>query len=423
MKLTCAPVDYKSTEEDDGLRVILYGCPEKENQGSVGSGLKECIQRAKLGPAARAWDLLSIALSVTAADVAGHRRASPDGWTRQFELVIATEDPAFWNEQRKLVNSVLEFLTTDTWNVRFTDGGVHPTLSKAVRPKDDCVLLLSGGLDSLVGGIDLIASQRRPYSVSQVVVGEAENQRQFAQSLGGGLLHLQINHNVRVPDPESPPTQRARSLIFLAYGVLVATSLERYQSEDVALYVCENGFISVNPPLTGARLGSLSTRTTHPNFLVLVQKLLDTALLKVRIVNPYRSMTKGEMLSECRDQVFLRERASQSISCGRYRRFGHNHCGRCVPCLVRRAAFLKWGVSDHTNYIYQNLGVDDEHHARSDDVRAVAMALQEACSLGIQEWIGTALSTATLTDVPSLEAMIGRGLNELAALFCAYGVQ
>ena len=36
---------------------------------------------------------------------------------------------------------------------------------------------------------------------------------------------------------------------------------------DVTLYMCENGFISINPPLTDARLGSLSTRTTHPVYL------------------------------------------------------------------------------------------------------------------------------------------------------------
>jgi hypothetical protein len=51
------------------------------------------------------------------------------------------------------------------------------------------------------------------------------------------------------------------------------------------------------------------------------------------------------------------------------------------------------------------------------------MALEQVCSVGIEQWTGTALSTVTLPDVPALEAMIGRGLNELAALFSAYGVQ
>ena len=109
------------------------------------------------------------------------------------------------------------------------------------------------------------------------------------------MRHLQLNHNANVPDSENPPSQRARSIVFLAYGVLVATTLARYHTgESITLYVCENGFIAVNPPLTGGRLGSLSTRTTHPVVLSSLQHILDAAELRVKIVNPYSFKTKGE---------------------------------------------------------------------------------------------------------------------------------
>jgi hypothetical protein len=73
--------------------------------------------------------------------------------------------------------------------------------------------------------------------------------------MAGGLRHLQMNHNAAAPKEETPPSQRARSLIFLAYGVLAATTLEQYHGgQAVTLYVCENGFISINPPLCGFRL-------------------------------------------------------------------------------------------------------------------------------------------------------------------------
>lgn len=424
MKLVCALKDHPFSDTDGTLGVVLYDAATTQNRASAGGTLKHHILRDKLVPALRAWDFLSLALSVTAADLAGHRDESSDGWTREFELEIATADPSFWNGQRELINRLLGFLTTDKWKVHFLGGGIYPaTDSKPVRPVEDCVVLLSGGLDSLVGSIDRVAYGQRPFAVSQTVRGDAENQRHFAQTLGGGLRHLQINHNARVPDQESPPSQRARSLIFLAYGVLLATSLERYQAAEVTLYVCENGFISINPPLTGARLGSLSTRTAHPEYLGLVQKLLDAALLRVRIENPYQAKTKGEMLCECKDQGFLCTQACRSVSCGRYKQFGYTHCGRCVPCLVRRGAFLKWGVKGDTEYVYEDLGLDDEDHAGFDDVRSVAMALQEVRSVGIQEWVGTALSTATLGNVPVLEAMVGRGLEELDSLLKAYGVQ
>ncbi len=59
----------------------------------------------------------------------------------------------------------------------------------------------------------------------------------------------------------------------------------------------------------------------------------------------------------------------------------------------------------------------------SDDVRSVAMAILEVHTGGIQDWIGTALSTATLGDIGALEAIVCRGLDELDSLLKAHGVQ
>jgi hypothetical protein len=259
MKLVCAPKDYPFDGAGDTLEVILYGHADRQTRGRAGAAVKDEIVREKLHAATRAWDFLSVALSVIAADLAGHRNASPDGWTREFELEVSVADPDFWNAQRELVRNLLGFLTTDRWQISFMGGGISPVPEgETVRPEEDCVTLLSGGLDSLIGTIDLVAIGKRPFAVSQVVTGDADNQRTFAQAIGGGLRHLQVNHNARVPNSESPPSQRARSLIFIAYGVLAATTLARYHvGRSVTLYVCENGFISINPPLTGARLGSL----------------------------------------------------------------------------------------------------------------------------------------------------------------------
>jgi hypothetical protein len=189
------------------------------------------------------------------------------------------------------------------------------------------------------------------------------------------------------------------------------------------LYVCENGFISINPPLTGARLGSLSTRTTHPVFLGLVQQLIDAAGLLVRVENPYQLKTKGEMLHECTNKALLRAHASEATSCGRFKQFGYTHCGRCVPCLVRRAAFRASGMIDKTKYVHMDLGRDDKDYAGFDDVRSVAMALAEVKSDGLEAWIGTSLSTTLLGDIVPLQAMVGRGLKELGALFKFHGVK
>ncbi|OQW32371.1 MAG: hypothetical protein A4E20_14015 [Nitrospira sp. SG-bin2] len=425
MKLVCAPKDYAFKGTSKVLDVVLYGQADRPTRGSVGAAVTDKMFREKLRAATRAWDFLSLALSVIAADLAGHRNMSPDGWTREFELEISVADPAFWNTQRELVGKLLEFLTTDRWQISFMEGGISPTPPKQpVMPPEDCVALLSGGLDSFIGNVDLVTDGRKPFAVSQTVRGDAKQQRSFAQKIGGGLRHLQINHNAEVPNPETPPSQRARSLIFFAYGVIAATTLKRYHvGESVTLYVCENGFISINPPLTGARLGSLSTRTTHPVLLGLLQQLLDAAGLRVRVENPYQLKTKGEMLRDCTNKALLSTHASETTSCGRFKQFGYKHCGRCVPCLVRRAAFRTAGMNDTTEYVYKNLGRNDADHAGFDDVRSVAMALAEVKSDGLETWIGTALSTKLLGDIGPLQAMVGRGLDELGSLLKFYGVK
>jgi hypothetical protein len=125
------------------------------------------------------------------------------------------------------------------------------------------------------------------------VRGDAEKQDRFARIIGGGLEHLQVNHNASTRRGLKETSQRSRSLIFLAFAVLAATSTERYRNgETVPLYVCENGFIAINPPLTIARIGSLSTRTAHPDFLGRMQEIFDGVGLRINIVNPYAEKTK-----------------------------------------------------------------------------------------------------------------------------------
>lgn len=423
MRLVCGPESFSISGADRALRIILYGQRGAAERGSAGDAIRDAVLRRRLEVAPRAWDLLSIALSAVTADFASLRNQSPDGWTRELNLDVAVSDPAFWNSQAAVLEEALAFLTTDRWQLQFYDGGMLPTPPrKPIRPEEDCVALLSGGLDSLVGAIDLVTSGRKPFAVSQTVRGDAKKQVEFAARIGGGLNHLQLNHNVCTPGAEET-SQRTRSLIFIALGILASTTLQSYHDGSaVTLYVCENGLIAVNPPLTGGRIGSLSTRTAHPELLSRLQGLLSAAGLRVSIKNPYGATTKGEMLCNCTDQALLKAVAVRSTSCSRFQRFNYRQCGRCVPCQVRRAAFMTWGEPDAT-YIFQNLGQDDYEHARFDDVRSVAMALAAVAADGLDSWLGGSLSSPMIEDRAALRAMIQRGLDELGDLHSAFGVR
>ena len=425
MTILCGPSNSKFGRlRKDDLRCILYGSAENSSQGSAGGTLLKHIQSTKLSPVPRAWDLLSLALSVICADTAVRRGDSPDGWTRQIALKVAVSDPDFWTTQRLLIEDQLKFLTTDVWEVEFTGYGLYPKPPKVPQlPDSDCVTLLSGGLDSFVGAIDLIADGKNPFAVSQVAAGDKQSQADFAAKIGGGLDHLQLNHNVKCPG-ENDRSQRARSFIFLAYGVLAASALKRYKDgERVDLYMCENGLISINPPLTPARLGSLSTRTTHPVFLGLFQKLLNVAELRITVRNPYQFKTKGEMLCECKDQAFLRKHAAETTSCGRYARNGWQHCGRCLPCLIRRAAFHAWGKADKTQYVYADLSKNDSQHARYDDVRCAAMAAALVDAEGLDALATTNLNALAMGDLTPYKAILTRGIKEVGQFLAVAGVR
>lgn len=425
MRLMCTPHSNGfSSETDQGLNVVLYGRPQKTTQGAIGSSIVEAIRHDKLKPNERAWDLMSIALSVIAADTAVHRELSPDGWTREIDLHIAVIDPDFWDSQKEIIEQQLRFLTTDLWQLHFLSDGFAPNQPEhPILPTEDCVALLSGGLDSLVGAINLVTRDHyKPYVVSQVSQGSKETQKSFAADMGGGLRHLQLNHGVRIPG-NNDRSQRSRSLIYLAYGVLGATALQAYhEGKTITLYVCENGFISINPPLTEERVGSLSTRTTHPVFINQFQQLLRNAGLRIEIENPYQFSTKGEMLRNCANQDALARNAYLSISCGRYLRFGYQHCGRCIPCLIRRSAFQLWGRRDKTKYTYDDLSLDDDDHARFDDVRSAAMAVAQVRVEGVNSWLGASLNRSLLGDVAQYEHTIERGLQELAEFLEVMGV-
>jgi hypothetical protein len=87
MKLICGPSGFHLDHQaGNALPAILFGQAGGPGRGSAGEAARAKILRRKLDPAPLGWDLLSIALSVIAADVAGHRSESPDGWTRDFEL-------------------------------------------------------------------------------------------------------------------------------------------------------------------------------------------------------------------------------------------------------------------------------------------------------------------------------------------------
>ena len=420
----CSPSEKSlSAIREDYYGVLLYDRPTIKGLSYCGAQIKDYVQKRKLSVNPIAWDFLTIALSVIAADTIVLRNKSSDGWTRQIRLKISVYKPTVWKKRKHLLEKILRFLTSDIWVIDFISGGESPPkFPETIEGENDSVALLSGGLDSLVGVIDLVVQGLNPLAVSQIVRGDRQRQEDFSNLIGISR-HFQFTNSLRTAT-KSEKSQRARSLLFIAYGILSACSLRNYiEGHETDLYICENGLISINPSLTSARLGSLSTRTTHPIYLGLLQSLLDSLELKVNLVNPYQLKTKGEMLSGCADQKLLTLLAHQSTSCSRFLRYSHSHCGRCVPCLIRRGAFKRWGKPDRTEYVYKNLGLRDSKHAFFDDVRSMAMAITRSKEKGINSLVGASLLSPIIDDPVQFESVVDKGLIEIESLLLRYKIK
>jgi hypothetical protein len=366
-----SPKRVSDAQKKGEVAVLLYGVGSAALAGVGHPIVEECRQLTR-PPSKRAWDFLSFALGVTAADSFVKRSEAADGWTREIDITVELIEPAPWQAISDRIENTLRFLTGDIWRVSFAGRGAPLPTMKTTRWKDsgcDCVSLFSGGLDSFIGAIDLIAEGREPYLASCAYPKDGEKQDFLVRELGiKKNRHFPVNPDPRW-DHENETSMRARSFLFLALGVLIASTLKRSDEKAVDVFVPENGFISLNVPLTSRRLGSLSTRTTHPHFIAGVEQILGAVGLNVTLCNPYQYKTKGQMIAGCKNAAVLRKLLNATVSCGKWKRKSQQ-CGRCLPCLIRRAAFSAAKVPDQTDYRFANLSdVDDP-----EDILAVRVA-------------------------------------------------
>ncbi len=92
------------------------------------------------------------------------------------------------------------------------------------------------------------------------------------------------------------------------------------------------------------------------------QYLLRVLDIDGEVQNPYWDKTKGEMASNCSNGTLLKKLASDSLSCssptkGRWNGLGIEHCGYCLPCIIRRASLeAAFGANnDTTRYTVSDL--------------------------------------------------------------------
>ena len=195
-----------------------------------------------------------------------------------------------------------------------------------------------------------------------------------------------------------------------------------HNSNRIAIYVAENGLISLNVPLTNSRIGSLSTRTTHPYFVSLFCDFLSLLKINIPIILPYRFQTKGEMIAQAKNQDALKNTVDLSMSCshpeaGRYQGKKPNlHCGYCVPCIIRRASLASTQLDQASTYAIDILqDPPDPTTETGRDLRAFEMAIERGRFHNYRQALFDVLATGTISsdDIKCYIDVYTRGMKEV----------
>lgn len=428
---------------EDWHPVQIYGThPYDKTKHSLASrSLLDNLRNLGVPIDASAIDLITISTAVTAADTFEQRDRAADAWSRQMHLYIPVKDERLWIDLSGRLVSILNFLTGDQWSLTFFKSSMElrkPKSSQKAKKKLNTlkglnsVCLFSGGLDSAVGAIDILNSRSdyKPLLVSHSYKGDGAKQERIKSLLKGDFGELSYSISPRLMKNLKGKTDlsmRGRSFNFLSMAVLGIVALRNVNDDSTisTIVVPENGYISINPPLTRRRIGSHSTRTTHPYFLSRFEDVLRDAGFRVKFINPYQFKTKGEMLAECKDQTAIKKAVPLSVSCSHWHRW-NIQCGHCVPCLIRRASVHHAKFNLDARYDSKNLKLVLNEQKKRDDLQSIQTAIirLDKTARGYRSWLRQSGTLPSDVDVRNkLESTIKRGLAEVKAFLKSEEVQ
>lgn len=386
---------------------------------SVASGLAwNLAPLQNISPAVA--DLVHIAAGAYIADRNTARGAR---FSRDIALKVAVLAPDLWTaDLLDMTADLLGWLTGDSWNLTVTAGPEADFEETLKIEGSGPASLLSGGLDSYLGAISLLQSGATPSFVGHKDTATSIRGAQtavwawLAKSFTSALSYSRFE--LRQASPRQEASSRSRSFMFLSLGIAVACS-----TGTKSLIVPENGYTGINLPLRPNRGGALSTRSTHPETFRRVSEMLARLNINVAISNPFEWMTKGEAMESVRDlhpPTGWQETAAATLSCSK---LGGNwfagspnlNCGLCVPCMVRRATFIRAKVVDDTRYLFQEVSgthLNDLIKARRGDIEAVRYAIEAGVDVDAID----SGSWPADYDLDRVESLVQRGLDELALL-------
>ena len=299
--------------------------PFMTSSGALQYGLQATIdelRKQNIYPSEAGFDAIFIGVLVYMADMKISRRGqAQDSWSREIRLTIPVFDGK-WEHCRETFERMLKFLTGDLWSIEFTNRHVKFSQDDKSADRSDkykVASLFSGGMDSLIASINYMEQKQPTLLVSHA--GEPRVRRwqknlisvldeKYGEIPHGNAYYWSNLSGVEFPEAGADLNQRSRSFLFIAIAFFAMSGT----ADCTELLMPENGLIALNVPLEYLRVGSHSTRTTHPYYLKMWNEVAGV-IFGYSISNPYWNKTKGEMALECLNKEVLKEAMALSYSC------------------------------------------------------------------------------------------------------------
>jgi 7-cyano-7-deazaguanine synthase in queuosine biosynthesis len=375
----------------------------------------------------RQMDWLEIHSALFAADRAAPRDPGLD-WNRSIELHIPVRYPDYWGNFTAAFEDIFASLTYDRLALHFHAGqnfADPPRQRQHPFAQSDCIALLSGGMDSFVGALELITPDKKPLFLAASGSGATNGAQSDVFKVIEGLdssreLLKLIARRVNSNFPGDEQSQRSRSFLFVSTAALVAVASG---FEDV--YVNENGIMAVHVPLTAARHGSFSTRTATPRVLDQMGRLATDALgARVTVKNLLLGMTKGDVAKRASDHGHA-SAVKRTISCWAISHT-RTHCGHCAPCILRRIACLQHSIDD-VDYeldVLNDLAALDKDDAKDTLVHFIQLAeeFRDADDFDLEFDHADLINGASGLGVAETIALYRRWADEVLTTFARFPV-
>jgi hypothetical protein len=408
-------------------RRAVFG-PQSTTVQVGGSGWVTAITAAGPQPVSEAVnDLLDVAAVIYRSERQLPRRG-PSNPNVRYELVMPLIDPDVWTgKPQSLLEDILGFLGMAEWRVQFVRRPrrrrQYYTSVPQKRPVSR-VALWSGGLDSTSGiGAELVPTSGT--RLCSFYTRQASLQSKLAEEL-------------KYPTPTQWRLAGAegrgrsffyRSFLFLALG---AATAETFGAREIVQF--ENGILASSiPPVPSLAM----TKHAHPRLHRLLEQLLESITGREwRIENPLSQMTKREATEAMRRKQGSKkaaELAAQTQSCWNLsaphafgvRKFRgqtkrpNEHCGVCVPCIIRRTALPQedfvFDLNEPSVRGHAKLGAHFLEYAEF--VLAIRAASGQAGLRRVLPAEGLELIDDGFTDLKSLEILLRKFADEFVETF------